>query len=90
MTPNPEQLRLPDADLLARMAVSDNGFVFDPVSGNSFTLNPSGLFLFRLFLKHRTLASVMAATEVEYEGSPTDLERDILEFGAVLCGSLKP
>ena len=28
---------LPNAELLRRLAVSDSGFVFDPVSGDSYT-----------------------------------------------------
>jgi hypothetical protein len=86
----PSELRLPDAALLARMAASDNGFVFDPVSGNSFTLNPTGLDLFRIFLRHRVLKEVLAEVGAEYEVRLPEVERDILEFAAVLSGSLKP
>ena len=40
-------LELPKSDVLKRLALSDSGFVFDPVSGNSFTVNGSGLAILR-------------------------------------------
>ncbi|HEY3272013.1 MAG TPA: PqqD family protein [Geothrix sp.] len=83
-------LRLPDPALMARLAVSDNGFVFDPVSGNSFTLNAAGLALFRIFLHHRKLDDVFAEVTASFEVKPHEAERDILEFAAQLCANLKP
>lgn len=35
--------RQPDATRLAELRLSANGFAFDPRSGQSFTLNPTGL-----------------------------------------------
>ena len=35
-------------DVLRRLALSDSGFVFDPLSGASFTVNASGLALIRI------------------------------------------
>jgi hypothetical protein len=32
---------------LDTLALNDQGFVFDPATGNSFTLNPSGMLLFK-------------------------------------------
>jgi hypothetical protein len=83
-------LRLPDSALLSRMAISDNGFVFDPVTGNSFTLNATGLALLRILRLHRNLDSVLEAVATEYEVPASEAERDVLEFSSVLCGSMKP
>ena len=36
------------ASRLRELALSDSGFVFDPMTGHSFTVNPSGLYILRL------------------------------------------
>ncbi len=36
------------ASRLRELALSDSGFVFDPMTGHSFTVNPSGLHILRL------------------------------------------
>ncbi len=86
----PNELPLPAAAVLARLALSDNGFAFDPVSGDSFTLNQSGLTLIRAFLHHRTLQEVLEAVQQEFEVGAQEAERDIHEFAVQLTGSLKP
>ncbi len=85
-----QDLRLPNAALLSRLAVSDNGFVLDPVSGSSFTVNPTGLALVRAFIHHRRLFEVMAFLEKEFQGGSVEMERDVLEFASQLYDSVKP
>ncbi len=83
-------LRLPDAAILQRLAISETGFVFDPVNGNSFTLNGSGLALLRLFQTDNDLAHVCSTIVAEFDISERDAERDIIEFATQLCESLRP
>lgn len=83
-------LRLPDAKLLSRIAVSENGFAFDPVSGNSFTLNPTALDLFRLFQRGHSQEEIMKYITDSYDISAMEAERDIIEFAALLCESINP
>ena len=33
---------------LNRLAINDEGFIFDPETGNSFTVNGTGLFIIKL------------------------------------------
>jgi hypothetical protein len=89
MSPS-QDLRLPEAALLSRLAVSDNGFVLDPVSGSSFTVNPTGLALLRTFAHHRTLPEVIAAIEKDFQAGAAELERDVVEFASLLYESVKP
>jgi hypothetical protein len=84
------QLRLPDPALLGRMAISENGFVFDPVTGNSFTLNATGLALLRIFQQNPSMDDVLASVAKDFDVPPSEVERDVMEFSAVLCGSMKP
>ena len=79
-----------DPALLSRMAISENGFVFDPVTGNAFTLNATGLALLRIFQQHRTLEGALEAVAEGFEVATPGAGRDVLEFVAVPCGSLKP
>jgi hypothetical protein len=89
-TPPQETLPLPGAPVLSRLALSDTGFVFDPVSGDSFTLNQTGLALLRIFLRHRGILQVLEEVERDFEVDPLEAERDIHDFAVQLAGSLKP
>ena len=76
---------LPDSRVLERLAVSESGFVFDPVSGHSFSVNETGLEILRNLLVSRKLDSLREQLVQEYDVDETTLERDLLEF----LGSLR-
>ena len=75
---------LPSRDNLKRLAISENGFVFDPVTGHHFTVNETGLVILRLLQKHTQMAELLTELSNEYMASPRDLERDVLEFVGLL------
>ena len=74
----------PPLSNLQRLAISESGFVFDPVSGHNFTVNETGLSILRRLQKNTELAPLLAALSEEYEITPRELERDVLEFAGVL------
>ena len=74
----------PPLSKLQRLAVSESGFVFDPVSGHNFTVNETGLVILRLLLKNTEMEPVLAQLEQDYDVSHRDVERDVLEFAATL------
>ena len=74
----------PPLSILKRLAVSESGFVFDPVSGHNFTVNETGLVILRLLLKNAEIEPVLAQLEQDYEVSRRDAERDVLEFATAL------
>lgn len=80
-----EQNLLPDAKTLERLAISESGFVFDPVSGHSFTLNETGLDILRTLQKSRHLSALQEHLSMEYDVDRSTLDRDLLEF----LGSLR-
>jgi len=80
-----EQGLLPDAKTLERLAVSESGFVFDPVSGHSYTLNETGLRILRALQTSRRLDDLRVALRDEYDVDDATLDRDLLEF----LGSLR-
>jgi len=83
-----EQDLLPDAKSLERLAVSESGFVFDPVSGHSFTVNETGLSILRALQQDRHLDALRAGLLEEFDVDETTLERDLLEFLGSLRGQL--
>lgn len=83
--PSIEQTILPDAMSLQRLAVSESGFVFDPVSGHSFTVNETGLAILRALQKNRRIDALREALQTEFDVDGTTLDRDLLEF----LGSLR-
>lgn len=76
----------PPLTSMQRLAVSESGFVFDPVSGHNFTVNETGLFILRLLQKSTDVEPVLAKILEEYEVSQREAERDVLEFAGLLRG----
>jgi hypothetical protein len=75
---------LPSAQSLRRLAISESGFVFDPVSGHHFTVNETGLEILRYLQKDQDLAELLALLGQEYSVGNRELERDVLEFAGML------
>jgi len=85
-----QSVDLPKADVLTRLALSDSGFVFDPVTGNSFTVNGSGLaILRRLQLQGSDLAGTVASLCEEFDVEAMAAERDVIEFANLLRNAFK-
>ena len=77
---------------LRELALSDSGFVFDPMTGHTFTVNPSGLFILRLLKDGVVEAEVAAKLGEQFEFDPgEDPARDIQDFILQLreCGLSK-
>lgn len=74
----------PQLTSLQRLAISESGFVFDPVSGHNFTVNETGLTILRLLQKNNELTALLKKLAEEYKASPRVLERDVLEFAGLL------
>ena len=66
------------------VAISESGFVFDPVSGHHFTVNETGLEILRYLQKDQDLAELLALLGQEYSVGTRELERDVLEFAGML------
>ncbi|MBF0186917.1 MAG: PqqD family protein [Magnetococcales bacterium] len=81
--------KLPEITLLKRLAVNESGFVFDPVSGSSYTTNETGSYLLGLFQKGKHPADVVQDVVERYDISVRDAERDVLDFISHLRETLK-
>ena len=84
---NAQTVEFPRAEVLSRLALSDSGFVFDPVTGNSFSLNGTGLAILRRLQRGESLERVVATLQEEFAVAPQAAERDVIEFAALLRGA---
>jgi PqqD family protein of HPr-rel-A system len=66
---------------LRQLAVSDSGFVFDPLTGHTFTVNATGLAILAGLKAGRELDAIAAelAEAFEPEGGE-DYQRDVDDF----------
>jgi len=72
------------SDSIRRLALSESGFVFDPVSGQSFTVNDTGLSLLRLLQKSSDEQHILDQLAEDYSGERNEMTRDLEEFVASL------
>ncbi len=66
------------------LRISDQGLVFDPSTGESFTLNPTGLILLRLMIGCNDENEIFRILNQDYELSRLEFDRYLLDFLAVL------
>jgi PqqD family protein of HPr-rel-A system len=70
-----------DVSRLKQLAVNESGFVFDPFSGHTFTLNDTGLAVLAALkegLEPEQIATRLAA-DFELDGTE-DVSRDVDDF----------
>ncbi len=74
-----------DVSRLRQLAVSDSGFVFDPVTGHTFTVNAAGLVVLGGLKEGLAADDIVSRLreELELDGSE-DVGRDVDDFLARL------
>ncbi len=65
---------------LVRLAISEEGFIFDPFTGNSFTTNRVGLWILKQLKQGKTLQDIWQEMIEEFEVEPEVAERDLTDF----------
>ncbi|THB70709.1 MAG: PqqD family protein [Gammaproteobacteria bacterium] len=78
----------PEQEILTRLATSESGFVFDPVSGRSFTANEPAISILKILQQTTNISTIIDKITTEYEVTRENVERDILEFAGRLRGVL--
>ncbi len=79
-----QTLDFPHAESLKRLALSESGFIFDPVTGNSFTVNHTGLALLQLIQQTLDMERITKRLQAEFVIDATVAERDASEFAGLL------
>lgn len=64
--------------------ISDNGFVFNSKTGDSFTLNPLGLELIKQIAEDKDFESIRDEMLEKYDVDDLTIERDFYDFYALL------
>jgi hypothetical protein len=68
----------------SNIAVSDSGFVFDPTSGDSFTLNEVGRIIFNCIRKGLSDDEIFNKLSAEFEVDKATFDRYFLDFAITL------
>jgi PqqD family protein of HPr-rel-A system len=82
----------PRKTLLADLALSDSGFVFDPYSGGTFTANRTALRILTALREELPRPEIVERLRSEFQVNGADLESDLGEFLRLLVqqGLLPP
>jgi len=70
---------------LAQLAISPSGFVFDPKTGSTFTVNETGRLILEGVRDGLGLSELATSLEGRFDAGGADLERDVLEYIRILC-----
>ena len=69
---------------LQDLAISDSGFVFDPYTGNTFSVNPSAKLILDALKSGAERAGILATLREHFVEANGDLERDLDDFLSTL------
>ena len=64
----------------ANLALSDNGFLFDTVTGHTYTLNRTGTFILKALAAGQDAGEVARALTERFEVTAEAASRDIEDF----------
>jgi Coenzyme PQQ synthesis protein D (PqqD) len=65
---------------LSHLALSDDGFLFDPTSGHTYTLNFVGTFILKKMIEEYSFDKIVAAMMKAYDVPKDVLCRDLEQF----------
>jgi hypothetical protein len=69
---------------LSRLALNDEGFVFDPQTGDSYQVSETGMILLQDFKEGRHPEEIAIRLTERYEVSLDEAQRDCVDFLARL------
>jgi hypothetical protein len=66
--------------ILKELAISDTGFIFNPTTGESFSVNELGLFILEKLKKGEEQNTILSRIIEEYEVEKIEAEKDLTDF----------
>ncbi len=66
------------------IAISETGFVFNPSSGESFTVNSVGIELFNYIKEEKTYEEIRDLMLAKYDTNEGAFEKDYQDFRAIM------
>lgn len=73
--------------LKSGLRISDHGVVFDPSTGESFTLNPTGLAILKLMAEGTDEDGIFENMSNDYQLTRAEFDRYYVDFLSVLKSS---
>jgi hypothetical protein len=70
--------------IVEEVKISDNGFVFNSKTGDSFSLNPFGLEMIKTIKEEKDFESLKIEMLEKYDVDDLTFEKDFYEFCALL------
>jgi hypothetical protein len=67
-------------NLKNNIAISDSGFVFNPASGESFSVNPIGLEMLNHIRQGQSIEEIVNSIEKDFQVEKSVIERDLHDF----------
>ena len=65
---------------LSQLAINEEGFVFDPLTGESFTVNQTGLLILKDLKEGKSQEEIINDITENFEVSQEEAERDLIDF----------
>ncbi len=66
--------------LLQDLAISDTGFIFNPLTGESFSVNETGLFIIQQIKQGLDFQQILQNLINEFDVEPIEAEKDLQDF----------
>lgn len=66
------------------IAISENGFIFNPLTGDSFSVNQTGVFILQKMKEGESSEVIIKALQEEYELDNNTAEKDLYDFLSML------
>jgi hypothetical protein len=66
------------------IAISDSGLIFDPVNGESFSVNPIGVEIITYFKEGKSFEEIGKLVTAKYNTDKDTFEKDFHEFIMIL------
>ena len=66
------------------IAISDTGFVFNPVNGESFSINPIGVEIINMMKEDKSFEIIMQTMLTKYSVEEATIEKDYFDFIGIL------
>ena len=65
---------------LSKLAINSEGFIFDPTTGDSFTVNPTGLFIINSLRDGKNTEEIATTLSKVFDDTPEEISKDISDF----------
>ncbi|OQA00459.1 MAG: Coenzyme PQQ synthesis protein D (PqqD) [Bacteroidetes bacterium ADurb.Bin408] len=69
------------------VSISENGFIFNPTTGESFTVNPIGVEIINFLKENKTEADIKKQLLDKYNTDSATIEKDYYDFMHMLKAS---